>query len=85
MAIQKEFGSRIKQLRLKKGISREIFAELDRLLRTYITSIENDKGNVTLLNFQKITDALESKITELFNSKESQALSIEIPSEIISF
>ena len=66
VTIQEKLGQRIKHLRQKQGLSQEQFAYLCELDRTYITSVENGKRNVSLQNIKKIADALGISISEFF-------------------
>lgn len=66
MNIQEKLGHRIKELRQKQGLSQEQFAHLCGLDRTYMTSVENGKRNLSLQNIKKIADALGISISELF-------------------
>ena len=66
MTIQQKFGERVKKIRLQKGISQEKLAELAGLHRTYISSIELGKRNVSLQNIQALAFALEVSIHQLF-------------------
>ena len=68
--IQKNFGKRLKELRLIYGISQEKFALKCNLDRTYITSVENGKRNISIQNINKITIALSISLKDFFNSKE---------------
>ena len=61
------FGSRLKQERLKKGLSQEKLAELAGLDRTYISSCERGLRNISLLNIYKIAYALKVEITSLIS------------------
>lgn len=63
-----QFGFRIKQLRLAKGISQEELGALANLDRTYISGIERGKRNVSLKNIVLIADALQVSVAELFNT-----------------
>lgn len=65
-SIQSEFGKRIRELRLKKGLSQESFADLCNLDRTYISGIERGVRNVSLRNIEVIARALGLDISELF-------------------
>jgi len=58
MDIRKQFGKKLREIRLKKGISQEKLAELCNLHRTYISSVERGKRNISLLNIEKIAKAL---------------------------
>lgn len=65
-SIQVELGKRIRELRLKKGLSQEAFAHLCNLDRTYISGIERGVRNVSLRNIQVMAIALGLDIAELF-------------------
>jgi transcriptional regulator, XRE family protein len=58
MNILEVFGSNLKKYREDKHISQEKFAEISGLHRTYISDIERFQRNVSLLNVQKIADAI---------------------------
>lgn len=66
MDILKVFGSNLRKYRLGKGLSQEGFAEKCGLHRTYISSIERYKRNVSIENVQRIADALEVEPYKLF-------------------
>ncbi len=58
MQALKAFGRKVRALRLKKGISQEELAELSGLHRTYISSVELGKRNVSLRNIHALAKAL---------------------------
>jgi transcriptional regulator with XRE-family HTH domain len=64
--ILKMFGERVRQLRKVKDFSQEELAHRADLHRTYIGMIERAEKNITLLNIEKIANALEVKIQDLF-------------------
>lgn len=66
MDIKKKFGKNLKQLRLDKGISQESLALSADLDRTYIPSIEKGERNVSITVVEKLANALNVKISELF-------------------
>ncbi len=66
MDIKQKFGQKVKKLRLKKGLSQEEFAFKADLDRTYISSIEKGNRNVSITVIEKISNALEVDIKELF-------------------
>lgn len=68
MDIQVQFGKRIKELRLAKGLSQEALALKAEVDRTYMTGVENGKRNVAIKNIKKIIDALDISIPDFFNS-----------------
>lgn len=53
-------------LKRKAGISQEDFARKANIDRCYMSSIENGKRQVSITIIQKIADALEVPISELF-------------------
>lgn len=65
--ILKKFGSRVKELRFKKGISSQMdLANKAGLDRTYIGGIERGERNLSLKNIEKIAKAFNASIEELF-------------------
>jgi transcriptional regulator with XRE-family HTH domain len=68
MGIQHDFGQRVKELRKQKDISQEALAHLAGLDRTYVTSLENGRRNVSIQTIQKIIDALGISFFEFFSS-----------------
>ncbi len=61
-----EFGKRIKELREATGLSQEKFALKIGMDRTYYSSVENGKRNISLVNIKKIADGLGVSLHELF-------------------
>lgn len=52
------FGHKVQEVRRDKKLSQEDLAELADLDRTYISSMERGKRNVSLLNIIKVANAL---------------------------
>lgn len=65
--IKEKVGQRIKELRTKQGLSQEEFAFRCELDRTYITSLERGKRNISLTNLEKIANAFNITLGEFFN------------------
>ena len=61
-----QFGNKVREIRKEKGFSQEELAHRANLHRTYIGMIERAEKNITLLNIEKIANALEVNIKELF-------------------
>ncbi len=70
--IQKEFGWACKKLREAKGLSQEKFALLIEMDRTYYTSVESGKRNISIQNIKKIADGLEISMSQLFRVMEKE-------------
>lgn len=60
-------GKRVKELRNKLGISQEELADIAGLDRTYITSVECGKRNISIVNIEKLAKALNVTLSEFFN------------------
>jgi DNA-binding XRE family transcriptional regulator len=65
--IKQKFGKKIKELRLKAGLSQEVLANLAELDRTYIPSIEKGERNVSILVAEKLARAFGVPVKELFD------------------
>jgi len=63
------FGQRVREERLKQGLSQEQLAELAGVHRTYIGMIERAEKNITLENIEKLAKALNLKPEELLRSE----------------
>ena len=62
-----QFGQKIREERIKQGLSQEEFAAKVGVHRTYIGMIERAEKNITLGNIDKISKALGLNISDLFN------------------
>lgn len=69
MKITEFFGNRIKEIRSELNISQEELSFRTELHRTYISSIELGKRNVSLVNIEKLAKALECEISDFFKIK----------------
>ncbi len=61
-----KFGRNVREYRNMLGLSQEQLAEKAGVHRTYIGMIERAEKNITLLNIEKIAQALEIEIKDLF-------------------
>lgn len=60
-----KFGERVREIRKEKGLSQEELAHKADLHRTYIGMIERAEKNITLINIEKIANALEIDLKKL--------------------
>ena len=77
-------GNRLRFLRKQIGLSQEKFAFVVDLDRTYIPSIECGRRNVSIVNIEKIADALGCSVYEFFNAKEFKSLKANTKSKMIA-
>lgn len=61
-----KFGKRVREERLKQGLSQEALADKANVHRTYIGMIERAEKNITLENIEKIARALQLNIADFF-------------------
>jgi len=65
--IKRTFGQKLRSLRLSKNLSQEKVAELADLDRTYISSVELGKRNISIVNICRLASALQIEIKVLFD------------------
>lgn len=61
-----QFGQRIREERNRRRLSQEELADKAGVHRTYIGMVERGEKNITLLNIQRIAQALSRSISEMF-------------------
>ncbi|RJP47935.1 MAG: XRE family transcriptional regulator [Anaerolineaceae bacterium] len=69
MDILKRFGQKVRDLRIQRGLSQEKLAELSGLHRTYISSLELGKRNVSIVNIHALAKALQVPPDELLKKE----------------
>lgn len=68
MDITKQFGKKVRYFRKLKKLSQDELADLCNLHRTYIGSVERGERNITLVNANKIANALSVNLADLVSS-----------------
>lgn len=66
MNVTHVFAVNVRTYRKRLGLSQEALAEKSRLHRTYISSLELEKRNISLKNVQAIADVLGVEAYRLF-------------------
>jgi transcriptional regulator with XRE-family HTH domain len=69
MDVTQVFADNIRALRLAQGISQEALADLAGLHRTYIGAVERGERNITLLNANRIADALGVPLSDCLKER----------------
>lgn len=72
MRYRKILGENIRKYRVMKEISQEKLAEYCGLHRTYIGAVERGERNISIDNIEKIANALDVYITELFEIRKGE-------------
>jgi transcriptional regulator with XRE-family HTH domain len=67
--IKIKIGQRIKELRDVANMSQKDLSFAADLDRSYIASVENGQRNVSIVNIEKIANALGVSLTTFFKSK----------------
>lgn len=68
----REFGQRVRDRRLKLGLSQEELADRADLHRTYISSLEQGRRNVAVHNVVRLAEALGVDPAELVKGLHSR-------------
>lgn len=66
-ALQHQFGTRVRELRLAMGVSQEAFADKCGFARTYMSRIETGGANPSINAIKVLADALGVSISSLFD------------------
>jgi transcriptional regulator with XRE-family HTH domain len=66
--VKRRFGARLKTLRKARKLSQEKVALKAGIDRSYYGGIERGESNVSLINIQRIAEALEVEAGELFRA-----------------
>ena len=59
------FGEHMRKVRTRVGVSQEKLADLAGLHRTYVSSVERGQRNISIVNIQKLADALAVSLRDL--------------------
>lgn len=80
MIFQKAFGKKIREIRLKKGLSQEELGFKAGIHWTYIGGIERGVRNPCVKNIARLAIALEVSIPEMFDFELDQQMLNELTS-----
>jgi Predicted transcriptional regulators len=81
--IRAEFGQRVKELRARSGMSQEVLAHRAGLDRTYISGVERGERNISIVNIEKISSALQVSISYMFSGERFSATPAYQPKDFI--
>jgi transcriptional regulator with XRE-family HTH domain len=63
--VQRVVGAKIRQLRLQKKWSQDVFADISGIHRAQVGAMERGEMNMTLKTLKTVADALKVKIRDL--------------------
>lgn len=69
MDVTQVFAGNIKRIRQARGISQEELADLAGLHRTYVGAVERGERNITLINANRIAEALGVKLSDCLKER----------------
>lgn len=69
MEVKEKVGSRIKAIRELKGMSQKDLAYDADLDRSYIASVESGQRNISIVNIEKIANALKVSLKDFFKDE----------------
>jgi len=67
MTIEERFGMRVRELRMRQGISQEELAWRCGLSKNYVSDVERGRRNVSLKAIEKFARGLRIPVYELFH------------------
>jgi len=70
--IRRQFGKRVRELRMARALSQEELADKAGVHRTYMGGIERGERNPSLKNIAAIADGLGVSLSELFSFSSSR-------------
>ena len=68
LSARRIFASNLRRLRMKRGLSQEKLAELARLHRNYVGSVERGERNISIDNIEKLARGLDVAMAELVST-----------------
>ena len=68
--LQKRLGKRIRELRLKRGWTQDVFADKSGFHRAQIGAFERGELNLTLASLLLLAQSLKVKVVDLFKGLE---------------
>jgi transcriptional regulator with XRE-family HTH domain len=78
------FGKRLRFLRRTKDMTQEQVAERAGLSLQSVGEIERGRGNPTLVNVERLSDALDVELTELFDLGDAKMTKEQAVQELLS-
>ena len=74
--IRERFGDAIRRRREELGLTQEDLAHKARIHRTYLSDVERGMRNLSLINIERLAEALSIRLSELFLLVEKSTLNL---------
>ena len=68
--LQRRLGARIRELRLKRGWTQDVFADKSGFHRAQVGAFERGEMNITLASLLQLAQTLKVKVADLFKGLE---------------
>lgn len=81
--VYKFIGKRIKEERLKRGLTQSEVAEISGITDNFLSYIENGKKQASLNTLYKIANALEVSLSKLFSDVPSKKTNYSLTEQIL--
>ena len=69
--IRERFGDAVRRRREELGMTRKTLAEKAKIHRTYLSDVERGTRNLSLINIERLADALSITVSVLFQAVEA--------------
>jgi transcriptional regulator with XRE-family HTH domain len=69
--VRERFGDAVRARREELGLTQEDLADRAGIHRTYLSDVERGGRNLSLINIEKLAEALAMKMSELFAAVET--------------
>lgn len=69
MNVNRVFAENVRRLRREQGLSQEALADKASLHRTYVGAVERGERNITLLNANRIAEALGVSLSDCLKKR----------------
>jgi len=70
MDIKMKIGKHLRSLRISKDLTQEKLSYESNVDKTYISEVENGKRNISVINLERLTAAMDCNLKDFFNHQD---------------